>query len=58
MASSQLAYQVEKAIGHQETDTPGNTQQDVSNYSKPGLGKEDQSMIALTWQGKNDVKMR
>lgn len=49
MATSQLAYVVEKAIGHGEEYI----KQDVSNYD--GLGDPNEKMKALTWQGKNSV---
>ncbi|OIW29202.1 GroES-like protein [Coniochaeta ligniaria NRRL 30616] len=51
MATSQLAYAAEKAIGHQ----PEYIKQDVSNYNAEGLGDPNEKMIALTWQGKNSV---
>ena len=53
MATSQLAYAAEKAIGHHDEYT----KQDVSNYEGEGLGDPNEKMWALTWQGKNDVKM-
>lgn len=53
MATSQLAYAAEKAIGHQ----PEYIKQDVSNYNAEGLGDPNEKMIALTWQGKNSVAM-
>jgi hypothetical protein len=51
MATSQLAYAAEKAIGHQDEII----KQDVSNYAGEGLGDPNQTMLALTWQGKNSV---
>lgn len=54
MATSQLAYAAEKAIGHHDEYT----KQDVSNYEGEGLGDPSEQMLALTWQGKNDVQMR
>jgi len=30
---------------------------DVSNYGAHGYGDTNQTMKALTWQGKNDVKV-
>jgi hypothetical protein len=53
MATSQLAYAAEKAIGHREEFT----KQDVSNYNGEGLGDPTEKMKALTWQGKNSVAM-
>lgn len=53
MATSQLAYAAEKAVGHQ----PEFTKQDVSNYDGEGQGDPNKKMIALTWQGKNLVVM-
>jgi len=51
MATSQLAYAAEKAIGHHEEFT----KQDVSNYDGEGMGDPNEKMLALTWQGKNSV---
>lgn len=51
MATSQLAYAAEKAIGHQ----PEYIKQDVTNYNAEGLGDPNEKMLALTWQGKNSV---
>jgi hypothetical protein len=51
MATSQLAYAAEKAIGHHEEYL----KQDVSNYDGEGLGDPNEKMLALTWQGKNSV---
>ncbi|KAI1266330.1 GroES-like protein [Xylariaceae sp. FL1019] len=49
MAASQAAYAAEKAIGK---DPDAITAQDVTNYDGPG------TMKALTWQGKNSVKVK
>ena len=49
MATSQLAYVAEKAVGHDREYI----QQDVSNYE--GVGDPDEKMKALTWQGKKSV---
>jgi hypothetical protein len=55
MATSQAAYKLEQAIGH---DNNAVTQQDISN---PALNREKyadpsgETMKALTWQGKNKV---
>jgi len=54
MAASQAAYAVEKAIGH---DGSSITQQDVANYGKADAGEGAETMLALTWQGKNTVKV-
>ncbi len=51
MATSQLAYAAEKAMGHRDEYT----KQDVSNYNAEGLGDPNEKMLALTWQGKNSV---
>lgn len=53
---SQAAYQAEKAIGHQDTAI---TQQDVSNtaLNNSKYGDASRTMKALTWQGKNSVKV-
>lgn len=51
MATSQLAYAAEKAMGHRDEYT----KQDVSNYNAEGLGDPNEKMKALTWQGKNSV---
>lgn len=52
MATSKLAYAVEKVIGHDDSAV---TQQDVSNYNE--TGDPEHTMKALTWQGKNKVQM-
>ncbi|KAK3317123.1 chaperonin 10-like protein [Cercophora scortea] len=51
MATSQAAYGLEKAIGHDKEFL----QQDVSNYSQTGDPSE--LMKALTWQGKQKVEV-
>jgi len=52
MATSQAAYGIEKAVGH---DGSAIIEQDISNYE--GRGAAPQTMKALTWQGKNTVKV-
>jgi hypothetical protein len=52
MAASKAAYQVEKALGH---DDNAIIQQDVANYEKTGHPTE--TMKALCWMGKNNVKV-
>jgi len=52
MAMSQAAYGVEKALGHNDNAI---TQQDVSGTQQTGEAGE--TMIALTWQGKQSVEM-
>ncbi|KAK0615164.1 chaperonin 10-like protein [Bombardia bombarda] len=51
MATSQLAYAAEKAIGH---DTE-HIQQDISNYDE--TGESEETMKALVWQGKQKVEV-
>lgn len=51
MATSKLAYGVEKAVGH---DDNAITQQDVSSYSHDDSGEK---MKALVWMGKNKVEI-
>jgi hypothetical protein len=53
MAMSRAANLVEKAMGHEKQ--PITT--DVSNYSADDYGDPNQKMKALTWQGKNCVKV-
>ncbi|OAA65775.1 alcohol dehydrogenase GroES-like domain-containing protein [Niveomyces insectorum RCEF 264] len=53
MATSRLANLPEKVIGHDDNAV---TQQDVSNYQN-GMGHPTQTMKALTWQGKQKVKV-
>ncbi|KAI0842336.1 GroES-like protein [Hypoxylon sp. FL0890] len=53
MATSQAAYKLEKAIGH---DGSSITKQDVSNYS--GDAGKEETMKALCWMGKNNVQVR
>lgn len=50
--ATQAAYAAEKLIGHQSDAV---TAQDVTNYSEDGNGGE--TMKALTWQGKDKVKI-
>ena len=55
MAVSQAAYSLEKAIGHDDSSI---TQQDVAQPSvKNKTGHPSETMKALTWQGKGDVKV-
>jgi hypothetical protein len=55
MATSQAAYAIEKAIGH---DDSAITQQDVAQPSvEKGTGDPRETMKALTWQGKGSVKV-
>lgn len=50
--ASQAAFQVEKAVGHEDSTI---TQQDVTNYQS--TGDSSQTMKALVWQGKNKVEI-
>lgn len=53
MAMSRAANLVEKAMGHEKAAvTTG-----VSNYSADDYGDPGHKMKALTWQGKNCVKV-
>jgi hypothetical protein len=52
MATSQAAYALEKAVGH---DDSAILQQDVSNYNK--TGDSNQTMKALCWMGKGKVQV-
>jgi threonine dehydrogenase-like Zn-dependent dehydrogenase len=52
MSVSQAAWQVEKAIGH---DDNAIIQQDVSSYKE--TGDPNQTMKALAWQAKNKVEI-
>jgi len=54
MATSQAAYGLEKAIGH---DGSSIIRQDVADYKAPGTGDPSQAMKALCWMGKNSVKV-
>ena len=57
MATSQAAYQAEKAIGHGDNAA---TEQDVTNPAKDRQKYGDPSgekMKALVWMGKNSVKV-
>lgn len=49
--SSQAAYVVEKAIGHEKEYI----KQDVANYE--GIGDPNDTMKALVWQGKQKVEV-
>lgn len=52
---SQAAMQVEKAIGHGDNNT---TAQDVTNPgNKEEWADHSETMKALAWYGKNDVRM-
>lgn len=53
MATSQIAYAVEKVIGH---DDSAITQQDVAVPSGE-TGKSGETMKALCWMGKNKVEI-
>ncbi|KAK5994867.1 Zinc-type alcohol dehydrogenase-like protein [Cladobotryum mycophilum] len=53
MAMSKAAYQIEKAMGH---DDNAITEQDVSNFERAGGDRSD-TMKALVWRGKNKVEM-
>jgi len=53
MATSQLAYAAEKAIGHDQEAL----QQDISNYNADGAGDPNETMKALVWQGKQKVEV-
>ena len=55
MAMSQAAYKLEQAIG----DGPAATLQNVSNpaLNNSKYGDTSEMMKALTWQGKNSVKV-
>lgn len=52
MSATQAAYQVEKAVGHDDNTV---TQQDVSDYEQTGHGGE--TMKALVWEGKGKVEI-
>jgi len=55
MATSKLAYGIEKAVGH---DDNAITQQDVSNYNLDSQSADNQEkMKALVWIGKNKVEV-
>lgn len=55
MAVSQAAYGVEKIIGNTEDAT---IITDITNYENKNFGdKSEAKMKALTWQGKNNVKL-
>ena len=53
MATSQAAHKVEQFIGHDDTSV---IKQDIANY-KTIAGDSSDTMKALTWQGKNTVKV-
>lgn len=53
MATSRAAYAAEQAIGH---DGSSIIQQDVASYKETGDPSE--TMKALTWQGKQKVKVK
>lgn len=50
--ASQAAYQVEKAIGHDDNAV---TAQDVTSYRE--TGESGETMKALAWIAKNKVQM-
>jgi hypothetical protein len=52
MATSQAAYGLEKAVGH---DDSAILRQDVSNYGN--AGDSSQTMKALCWMGKGKVQV-
>ena len=54
MATSRAANIVEKAMRHPDEASIAT---DVSNYSKDKCGERAQKIKALTWQGKNSVKV-
>ncbi|QIW97924.1 hypothetical protein AMS68_003442 [Peltaster fructicola] len=55
MALAQAVWQAEKAIGHDDNAT---TIQDVTNPgNKPEWGDSSETMKALAWYGKNDVRI-
>lgn len=55
MALSQAAYKAEQAIGHDDNSI---TAQDVSNPAKKEeWGDKSETMKALAWYGKNDVRI-
>jgi hypothetical protein len=55
MALSQAAFQVEKALGHDDNAT---TRQDVTNPAlDPKYADNSDSMKALAWMGKNKVEV-
>ena len=56
MAMSQAAFKAEQAIGHGDNSI---TAQDITNPANDPskLGDASDSMLALTWQGKNKVQM-
>ncbi|OXV08061.1 hypothetical protein Egran_04172 [Elaphomyces granulatus] len=54
MATSRAANIVEKAMRHPDEASIAT---DVSNYSKDKYGERAQKIKALTWQGKNSVKV-
>jgi len=61
MATSQAAHKAEQAIrtdssGH-KSDPDATIKQDVSNYSGDAADPSGATMKALTWQGKNTVKV-
>jgi len=56
MTTSQAAYKIEQAIGHDENAT---TAQDISNfaYNKDAADSSGKTMKALAWMGKNTVQI-
>jgi hypothetical protein len=53
MATSRAANVVEKAMAHEQKPITTN----VANYDADDYGDHSQKMKALTWQGKNAVKV-
>jgi len=56
MAVSQAALKAEQALGHGDNAI---TEQDVANpaLNREKYGDPSNQMVALTWQGKNSVKI-
>ncbi|KAJ2903226.1 putative Zn-dependent dehydrogenase [Zalerion maritima] len=54
MATARLAGKIEQAIGHDDNAV---TQQDVASYREDGAGDPDETMKALVWRGKGDVRV-
>jgi len=56
MAVSQLAAKIEQFIGHGDNNI---TEQDITNPARDRAkyGHPTETMLALTWQGKNTVKV-
>jgi len=54
MATSRAAYAAEKVVGHSDNAI---TQQDIASYKEPGAGDDSETMKALVWKGKGDVRI-